>query len=234
MAKKKAEEHVPGWGEVILGATLSLVLGVALGVVYLVIKPVTVVKKLPDPVAAGDVYFIEGSHDAGKAKQAAVKRKAFASAMSGTLTVTEDEINTIVLPVAAAVPPAAKPGEKGAAADKPADAPSTSGLTPGSPNFRFHDGLVQIGVPAKLSIFGLEQSVLVQANGSFTKNGDTFVFVPASMTLGSCPLERLPIASTFVTNSVLHQIKIPDDITASWSKLTAVAVDGNTLKVTMP
>ena len=113
---KKIERavHGPGWAEVILGAVLSAVLGVVLGAALLILKPIVVVKELPKEPVAGAVYYVEGSRDTAKAKQALAKRKAFAQGQS--VTVTEDEINSLAAPAAAApaTPPPPKKGEKAA------------------------------------------------------------------------------------------------------------------------
>ena len=225
--------HEPGWGEVILGAALSVVLGVILGALALVFKPVVVVKEPPKEPAAGVTYFIEGSRDSNKAKQAAAKRKAFAQGSSGTFSVTEDDLNTLAGPATPAAAAAAKPkpGEKSA---PPAPVATGEMLSAGTPNFRIRDGLVQIGFPVTVSALGADVKVIVQAQGVFAKKGDGFAFEPDTLTVGSCPVQRLPYASTYVRKKFLASQTVAEDIAAAWPKLVSVAVEGSTLKLTMP
>jgi hypothetical protein len=239
-AKKLKDAHDPSWTEVTLGAVLSVALGAVIGAVLLVMRPVATVKELPKEAdrAAGTVYYVEGSRDSAKAKQAPAKRKQFAQ--GATVVVTEDEINSFIAPPPPTPPPAAKPkaGEKAKAGDKAAPAaPAPSGdlLTPGSPNFRIREGVVQIGVPVTVNLFGLiEQKVVVVARGAFAKNGDKFTFNSDSLTVGSCPMQRFPFAAGFVEKKVLGALAVPEDIAAAWPKLADVKVEGNTLTLAMP
>ncbi len=249
MSAKKADmsAHEPGWAEVILGAALSVVLGVVLGVIVLAVKPLPQVKALPKEPVAGAVYYIEGSRETAKAKQAPAKRKMFAG--GGSVSVTEDEVNSFLAAPPPPLPPpgAKKPADKSKAPEKPkapekaaekgkAAAPAASGemLAIGDANFRFHDGKVQIAVPATVSVLGFDQRVTVLADGSFVKKGDTFKFEPDTLYLGSCPMQRLPFASAFVVNKFIAGQNVPEDIAAAWPKLASVEVDGNVLKLTMP
>jgi len=61
-------------------------------------------------------------------------------------------------------------------------------------NFRIHESQFQIGVPVKVDLFGLELSVMVQTRGTFVQKDAGFVFEPATMLVGSCPVDRLPAA----------------------------------------
>jgi hypothetical protein len=249
MSAKKADmsAHEPSWAEVILGAVLSAALGVVLGVVFMALKPLAAVKEMPKEPVAGTIYYIQGSHDSKKATQAAGKRKAFAA--GGSITATEDEINSFLPPPPPlstakpkagekkAAPAAAAPkvAEKGKAGEK-ASAPASTGelLALGGPNFHIANGTVQIAVPVTLNVLGLEQSVTVLATGNFVKKDASFAFQPDTLYFGSCPMQRLPFAAGFVANKVLAAQPIPDDVAAAWPKLASVAVEGNALKLTMP
>lgn len=238
--------HGPGWGEVILGALLSAVLGVVIGAALLILKPVAVVKELPKEPVAGTVYYIEGSRETAKAKQALAKRKAFAQGQS--VTVNEDEINSLVTPAGPpGTPPAPKPGEKAApkAGDKaapkadekaaPAAAPVAGGmLAAGTPNFRIRDGAMQIAVPVTINLLDLGQKVTVQARGGFAKQGSGFVFEPGTLYVGSCPVQRLPFVGDYVRKQILSAQAVPEDIATSWAKLASVTIEGDTLKLAMP
>ena len=56
---------------------------------------------------------------------------------------------------------------------------------------------------------------LVQASGGFLRRGDTFAFVPQTMHVGSCPVERIPHAVEWVMSKVYAVQPIPADIAAA-------------------
>jgi hypothetical protein len=60
------------------------------------------------------------------------------------------------------------------------------------------------------------------------------VFEPTEFYFGSCPLQKIPFAAGLLRDRVFAAQPIPDDIKAAWSKLANVAIEGNTLKLTMP
>lgn len=212
--------HGPSWAEVIIGAVLSLVLGVVIGAALLIFKPVVSAKEMPKEPIPGAVYYVEGLRgDASRAKQALAKRKALMEGQS--IKVTEDEVNSLVT-AAAAPTPAAKPGEAEPA--KPAET-----ITAGTPNVRIREGVMQIGVPVTLNVFGLEHKLIAQARGGFVQQGDRFVYEPTQMYLGSCPVQRLPFLAGYIKAKALSSEQVPADIAAAWSRLTTVAIEGNAL-----
>jgi len=225
----------PSWIEVIVGAVISVIIGIVLAAAFLIFKPVTQVKELPKEPAVGMVYYIEGSHDSAKARRVVSKLKIFAQ--GGSIVLNEDEINTAATPATPAGP--TPPPAKGpAAAGKVPAAEPDSGdfLTPGAPNFRIHDGQLQISVPVrvKYALVGLNQSFLVQAKGTIARQGDTFVYVPETVYVGSCPLQRLPLATGWVMNKILSAQHVPPELAAAWGRLADVALEPTALKLTMP
>jgi hypothetical protein len=225
---KNLKSQGPSWTEVILGAVLSVVLGAALAAVYLVLKPVTKAKELPKEPAAGMVYYLEGSLDTSKARQAITKQNSFAQGRS--VTVTEDELNALVAP---APPPPAPKGKAPAAAPAPA-APPAAGVAFGPPNFRIRKGELQIAVPMHVGVAGLDLNVTVQARGGFARQGESFVFAPNEVYVGSCPAHRFPLMVGYVMKKMLAASAPPEGVTASWDKLSNVTLDGSTLQLTMP
>jgi hypothetical protein len=213
----------PSWFEVTLGALLSVVLGVVLAAAFFVIKPVATVKELPKEPAVGMVYYIEGSREYSRARRLTAKEKFFIK--GGSVVVNEDELNTAANPVSAPVPPGSTPPPV------PANM-----ISPGPPSFHIQEGVMQITVPVrvKADIAFLDSVVLVQAKGGFARQGDTFVFVPKTMYVGSCPVERLPMAMDFVMKKFFASQPVPADIVAAWSKLADVTIEGSLLKLTMP
>jgi hypothetical protein len=216
--------HGPSWTEIILGIVLSTALGIVLGAVALMLKPAVTVKEMPKEPDTKAVYYIEGSRDTSKAKQAPAKRTAFAQGQ--TVSVTEDEINNLI--GASATPAApAKPGAT------PPPAPSAEGaLTFGTPNFRIDGGALQIAAPVTVNAAGLK--LIVQARGGFVKSGDRFVFAPDTLYVGSCPVQRLPFLAGYVRSQFAAAQAVPEDLAAAWPKLANVAIEGKTLTLTMP
>lgn len=219
----------PSWFEVIFGAFLSVVIGVVLAAVYLVTKPVTTVKELPKEPVAGMVYFIEGSKDATKGRSWMAKRQQLVAGMS--VQVTEEEINTAIAGLNAPAPK--KPGAK-AAEPAPAEEPKPGHFKTGTPNFRIRNNEVQISVPVTVNTLELGLNLVVQARGSFEKQGDRFVFAPESLLVGSCPVEKIPGVAGAALRTFLGAQPIPEDIAGAWAKLANVSVEGALLKLEAP
>jgi hypothetical protein len=217
----------PGWVELILGSVLSVLLGAVLAAAYFVFKPVATVRELPSQPLPGMVYYIQGSRDDSRARRLQAKEKFFLK--GGSVVLNEDELNT-------AANPLADQSQAAKAAAAAAPAASTPWLTPGPPNFRIHDGTMQITVPVRLRVelANLDLAILVQAKGHFVRRVDTFVFVPSTMYVGSCPVERLPAVMAFLEDKVLRAQPIPADIMAAWGRLADVMIDGSNLRLTMP
>ncbi len=214
----------PSWTEVIVGAILSLVLGAVLAAAFLILKPVATVRELPKEPDARVVYYIEGSRDSNRARQATAKQRTFLQ--GGTVALNEDELNALAAPSGANA--AAKPGQ----------APGTEVsadqmLTAGTPNFRIRDGVLQVGVPVRVSVVGFDRRVIVQARGGFERSDEGFVFDPDELYLGSCPVQRLPVVSGMVMKKFLAGAKVPEDLAAAWSEVSDVKVEGSSLHVTM-
>lgn len=249
-AKSKRGGYEPSWTEVTIGALLSVIIGAVLGVVFLVFKPVITVKEVPkeEELDRSSVYFIEGARDTAKAKLATAKRKTFAG--GGSVVVDENELNSFgPAPGAPIKPVVPAPGAKAAPAAKtppPAATPAATpgapaaaptglfGYAPGAPNFRINDSALQLGVPVKVNLYGLELTVVVQGRGTFVKTGETFVYEPTTLLVGSCPVDRLPMARAWVMKKVFETQPVPEDIAKVWGNLSEVAVVGTALKLTMP
>jgi hypothetical protein len=222
--------------EVTFGAVLSVALGVALAVAMLVFKPVTTARELPKDPAPDTVYYLEGSHDSAKARQAMAKGKRFAQ--GGSVELNEDELNAVtaleVRPPQAAKPADKKPAGKKAGEDKADAPPAVPLMTPGVPNFRIRHGVLQVAVPLTFSLLGFEQHLIVQTRGTFVKDGDVFVFDPDETYLGSCPLHRIPPVRRWFLHRIWSTIHVPENLVASWDQLANVAIEGPDLRLTMP
>lgn len=230
MADKKVEKALygPSTTEVALGAILGLVAGVLVAGVYLVFKPVQVVKEMPKEPVRGAVYFIPGSESSGKSRDWAAKQKQFVA--GGTVEVVEDELNAWAASALAPAKPAAAPG---APAPAPSSGASADGgiFQPGSPNFKIADGKLRIGAKCFLNWYGLSQEVQVIMTGGFARSGDKFVFKPDTVYLGSCPVHLLPAVSGPLVSHLLGKKPVADDLKSAWAKLGDVTIEGSTLKL---
>lgn len=217
-SKLQRQLYGPGWAEVIFGAVLSLLLGIVLAAVCLVLKPVQAVKALPKELEPGMIYYLEGSKNASNARLTEAKLKSFVD--GGSVVLTEEDLNVLTAPAAK---PAPAPG---------GDAKAQT-VTPGVVNFRIRDSVLQIGFPVQLNIQGLELNVILQARGGFEKDGDSFEFVPAEFYLGSCPLQRLPFVESMLMKRLLASAAAPAEWTDAWKRVSAVAVEESTLRLTV-
>jgi hypothetical protein len=209
----------PGIVEVLLGAVLCLALGVVMAGLYLVFKPVAVVDKLPtaDKREAGMVYYVQGSKGSSEVGQLLRKQQLFLEGRSVVLN--EYELNTWMA------------SSSNSTSKKPADpkAPAANEL-----NFCIRKGMLQIGIPYVVDLFGLSGSVIIQMQGTFAKEGDTFVYEPSTVYIGSLPVERIPILLTLLKKKIYSAQELPDDLAAAWKKLEDVSIEGGLLQLTMP
>jgi hypothetical protein len=142
--------------------------------------------------------------------------------------VDEGQINAFLSSIFKPSAPAAKPGDKGP--------PPASGkmIDPGQLNARIHDGKLQLADTVALSFYGVSTSVIVQATGTFVKDGSEFEFDPETIYVGGCPVQRLLVAKNWILSKMLLSQPVPADISAAWSKLSDVAIEGTKLRLKAP
>jgi len=232
-AKLDRTLHGPSLTEVVLGALLSLLIGIAIGAALLIVRPVVTVKELPkeadrDPKA---VYYVQGARDSSKLRAALAKRKSFGEGQS--VSFTEEELSALAALPAVSLANPGPDGQPPAAKSEKADA-GVATVAPGPLNFRLRDGKMQVSAPVTLNVLGVAPKVILQAQGSFVQEENGYVFVPDTFHLGSLPLQRLPLASRLIRDKLLSTEAVPDDVKASWAKLAGVSIEGRTLKLTMP
>ena len=246
---KKLEKALygPSVMEVALGAILGLLAGVIAAVVFLVFKPVKQQPAMPkaEEIQRSVVYYVPGTNNSAKSKGWQAKQKQFLAGTS--ISVVEDELNAWVAgggagavtppPPAAAKPPAKKPADKPKADDKPGakpEGPTLEGFViPGTPNFRVVDDKLQIGMKCTLNWYGLAYETTVVTTGTFKKSGDTVVFSPETVYLGSCPLHLLPAAGGQLISTIISKQKVSDELRTAWTKLTGVTIEGGAVKFAM-
>jgi hypothetical protein len=236
MADKKIEKALygPSMTEVALGAVLGLVAGVLAAGIYLVFKPVSTVKELPkdDKAPKGMVYFIPGSESNAKSKSWQAKQKQIIGNPTFTVDLVEDELNAWANTLAAPAAAPAAPAKGAAPAADGAAKPAGDGIfNPGRPNFRIVDGKLQIGTKCVLNWYGITHEVMVVTTGTFTKSGDTVVYSPATLYLGSCPVHLLPALAGPLAAHLISKEKVPDEIRTAWAKVDSATVENGTLKL---
>lgn len=232
LSKADREKYGPGWGEVIFGAVLCILLGVFLTAVHLTFKPVTTITK-PDPKLAPDqVTYMEGGTDRYRGQGWMRKRQDFLKGRS--ISLSEEELNVAVVQ---AGEKASAPAEKSSTLkqkkkEEPTDGPY---IIPGTLNFRIADGLVQVSLPFNIPL--LDQTVIVQASGTFVKEkgaNEIFEFVPSRFYLGSLPLHRVPGLCEELARRAAASEAIPADMKEAWAKAVDVRVEGRVLHVDLP
>ncbi|MFA6960039.1 MAG: hypothetical protein WC205_04715 [Opitutaceae bacterium] len=224
MASNKKIERAkngPGLFEITFGVLLSIILGVLLAAVHLALKPVTKVTKQSDATDTGVVYFVEGASSSSKSSQWKRKRQMLTDGGSVDVSFTEEELNAWMANVAP------KPKQGAAAA-------STAVLTPEHINFRIQSGVMQVGVLGKLSAFGFDMDMVVQARGKFVPGPDGFDFEADEFYIGSLPVHAVPRLTPLVIKKVLAAQEFPEDLKTTWKQLKLVAVEDNSLHLTLP
>ncbi|HVT72314.1 MAG TPA: hypothetical protein VHD61_04205 [Lacunisphaera sp.] len=239
MADKKLEKALygPSVTEVALGAVLGLLCGVLAACLYLVFKPVQQVKVLPKEPSRSVVYYIPGSDSNAKGRTWQAKEKQL---IAGTnVTVVEDELNAWASSLAAPpAPKAAAPAPKGKDKAKPAEKPKEEApkdaaakpppegfVIPGTLNFKIVDDQVQVGLKCTLNWYGMTYDTTVVALGTFRPSGDSIVFKPGKLYLGSCPLHLLPALPNLLVSGITSKVKISDELRVALSKLKSVTIE---------
>jgi hypothetical protein len=231
MAKKIEKAlYGPSMTEVALGAVLGLLVGVLAAAVYLVFKPVSVVKEMPkdDKVVKGMVYLIQGSESNAKSRNLPAKQKQVMGSPTFTVELAEDELNAWAATLAspAAAPAAAKPGAPAGAA------PAGDGIfNPGKPNFRIVGDKLQISAKCVLNWYGLTHEVTVITTGTFRTSGESVVYSPSTLYLGSCPVHLLPALAGPLMNHLVAKEKVPDDVHSAWLKVDSATIENGVLKL---
>ncbi|MEX2381080.1 MAG: hypothetical protein WD490_01745 [Opitutales bacterium] len=206
--------------EIVVGAILSLLLGVFLAAVYMVTTPVEVVDEMPDSPDSTKVYYVTG--DAGEQPlQWSQKLGALTSGTwSGAFPVSEQELNQWAQ---SAFAESNGSGEDG-----------TFVVTPGTPNFRLYGERIQVGADLEYSVFGFGQTIKSQAHGQIIEKGGRFVFEPHELHLGSLPIPRAGGLSSLVFNRLRESFEVSEELKQGWERVSYAAVDESVLRIELP
>jgi hypothetical protein len=227
LKKVKNSKRGPSWIEVILGAVLSVILGVALGAAYMINRPVTKVTSIPKDPPAGAVYLIEGVKNLNR-EDVAEMRKSFVDGES--MVVDEGDLNGFLASIARAPTPAvaaAKPGDKAAP-------PEAKLIETSAVNARIHEDKIQFSDTATITFMGVSVPVIVQTTGTFVKTSSGFEFEPESIYVGGCPMQRMIFIRGWLLKKLLYTVSPPDDVATAWSKLADVSIGASKLRLKAP
>ena len=86
--KQQRALHGPGWTEIILGVSLSLLAGVILAFAWLVLKPVVVAKELSETAPPGSVFYYPGATGSTASRAWMRKRQVLLEGQSGSFLVS--------------------------------------------------------------------------------------------------------------------------------------------------
>ena len=207
----------PGVFEVTLGALMGIGLGVALAALYLMLKPVAILTKPPETVAAAEVYFVKGDVNTTKAHQWSRKQQLLTAGGSADVVFSEEELNAWMA---------------SATAKAPADASKL--VTPEWVNFRIRDGVMQIGIGGKFDALELTHPFVIQARGKFVQGANGFEFTADELYIGSLPTHRVPGLPQWIIQRALAAQKLPEDLTTMWRNFKLVAVEDSALHIIVP
>lgn len=208
----------PGPFKLIFGVLLSVLLGVLLGALHLIAKPVEVVSKPPEDAVRGQVYFVEGSNVSSKSRQWMRKRQMLAEGATMDVSLNEDELNAWMASVVAPASADAEPGF----------------VKPERVNFRIADDVLQVGLVSKVTVFDHSRPLVFQTRGRFQRGPRAYEFTADELYVGSLPTHKVPGLKPFLIRRMLAAQELPEDLKVTWSNLKLVAVEGNSLRVSLP
>jgi hypothetical protein len=206
-----------GYAGSLVAAGLSVLAGAGLAAALLAIQPVNRVKELPaaSERERGAVYFVEGQRDPARMRSAPAKIESLLRGQR--VTFAEEDINGLL--------------EAGMAAR--GKTPDDAAVSPGSPNVRIRDGVVQVALEVTVKVLGLKQKILVQARGGFVAESGQWVFAPQELRVGGLPLERIPLAVGWVQARWLDPRRFFPELAAAWNRIGQIAVEDSVVRVSL-
>ena len=220
-SRKKEEQKGPKPYEVIIGAVLSIFLGVLLAAVYLVVQPVEEVDELP-PEADRDrrtVYFVEGRTGSVADFNWRSKVTSFEAGASGMIELVEQELNQWA---GSAFPDL-----------EDTEAEGMLNLIPRSVNFRIRGGALQIASNMEFNVFGVGGEVLAQTRGTFVPRNGRYVFEAESLSLGGFRVPHDAVMD-LILERFFAALDPGEEVTESWSRLTRAEVRDDALILELP
>ncbi|MCU0793509.1 MAG: hypothetical protein MUE42_11830 [Opitutaceae bacterium] len=211
----------PGIVGILFGASLSVALGVLLGLINLVAQPVEVVNALPKEPVEGRIYFVKGgSSGAGRAWE--LKAEGLAEGRGAEVGFSEAELNAW----------------SGATFEEvkvePAEKQNTVMVIAGTPNFRIVDRELQVGTINQLVFFGFEAPLVLQARGAFVRGGAGWDFKPSEAYLGGLPLHLAPALADLVRERLTPAASAPTAVAKVLASADKLEIAEGELVVRLP
>lgn len=211
----------PGVVGIAFGATLSVALGVLLGLLNLVAQPVEIVTALPKEPVEGATYFVKGgSTGAGRGWE--TKAEQLAAGQGGEVAFSEAELNAW----------AGATFEEVKVEQTEKD--NSAMMIAGTPNFRLVDNSLQVGTVNQLVFFGYEAPLVLQATGKFARAGDRWAFEPSEAYLGGLPLHRAPALAELVRQRFGPTGSVPQAVEKVLTSAERIEVAEGELVVRLP
>ena len=235
--------RTPARGEIAL-AVFAALAGAALAIASLVLKPVAITAGAPGQFAPASgasgtggtggadagarvVHYTHGSRDRAKVASWARKRSALLAAVSGKITLTEDDLN-LWFATGASAPAPARPAPDAAFS-----------ASAGDLDFRIAGGLLQIAAPVAVQTPLGSRQIIVQMRGSFARvpadSGSVaaglVMYAPSEAYAGSLPLHRIPGAIECLLEKILESQVPPGAVLDIWKNIERVVIDGRELVV---
>lgn len=195
--------------------------GTFIASVFLIIKPVNEVKRMPgeDDIKPG-VYYIEGQRSGIDGAGWVAKRNELVSEAPFEFTLNEQEFNQWS---------SLSFGER---RKELMVEYGPAKIEPGIPLFRIADDTLQVGIPIEIGGVGENRRIILQATGTFVEENDQgFQFQPEKVYLGSCRIPNFQGISSLVVSGLAEIMGIPDDVQAAWPTITSAQVEGDVFKL---
>jgi hypothetical protein len=212
----------------VVALAADIVVGVFLGgfiaIAWLVAKPAVLLDAPPPPAAAGTsvdrhrVDYIHGRVAPVRNSEWVAKERAFITSTPGSLQLLEQDVNRWMT---------ANFGE----ADRSV---KWAGLNvevhPELPSFRFDGSETQIGLPIRFVFMGAERRVVLQTRGGFVVRGQSQVFQPRTVYVGSCPIP-VALGGESIYKKFADGFVVTDEVRKAWGAIEDIRVEESRMKV---
>jgi len=195
--------------------------GVFIAAVFLIVKPVNEVKRMPgeDDIKPG-VYYVEGQRSGIDGAGWVAKRNELISETPFEFTLNEQEFNQW-----SSLSFGERRKELMVELGK-------AKIEPGIPLFRIADDSLQVGIPIEINGVGENRQIILQAVGTFVEEKNRgFQFRPDKVYLGSCRIPNFRGISSLVVRSLAGVMSVPEDVRAAWPSITTAQVEGDVVKL---
>lgn len=220
MAAWSNRSESPGAVGLVIKFVAGAVFGAALAAVWLVAKPVLFVDQPLPPEEAkehGDflVQYVPGRSGGPATPQANARVKRFIDHVPGEIAFSEEDANRWL---------ASTFGDRKAKVPMVADE-----IALPVPSLRFDTGLAQLGLVFDLSSLSKGAKLVFQVQGGFVREGDSFVFEPRQVHLGSLPVPGAAARAVFSRATAMFPT--PDAVRAAWAAVQDVQVEPGRIRL---